>query len=51
MLQDGDGVAVDYGLTLFPETYVIDREGRIVAYMPGPITSLQQLQQMVAEAR
>lgn len=50
MLRSGDGVAIDYGVTAFPETYVIDREGRIVAYFPGAISSLQQLQQMVAEA-
>lgn len=51
MLQAGDGVAIDYGVTRFPETFVIDPQGRIVAYFPGPVSSLQQLQQMVAEAR
>lgn len=50
-LMQGDGVAIDYGVTAFPETFVIDPQGRIVAFFPGALTSLQQLQQMVAEAR
>jgi cytochrome c biogenesis protein CcmG/thiol:disulfide interchange protein DsbE len=39
MLQDGSGdVTGSYGITQVPETYVLDRDGRIVAHMAGPIT-------------
>jgi cytochrome c biogenesis protein CcmG/thiol:disulfide interchange protein DsbE len=48
---DRDGIAVDYGLSGVPETFIIDAEGRIVAKLPGPVTSLEQLRGMVAEAR
>jgi cytochrome c biogenesis protein CcmG/thiol:disulfide interchange protein DsbE len=38
MLQDGDGsVTGTYGISQVPETYVIDRAGRIVAHLAGPI--------------
>lgn len=50
--EDPDGaIAVDYGLTGVPETFVIDANGKIVARLPGPITSLQQLRDMIAAAR
>lgn len=39
MLQDGSGdVTGRYGITQVPETYVVDRSGRIVAHIAGPIT-------------
>lgn len=50
--RDANGdVAIDYGLSGVPETFVIDAEGKIVARLPGPITSVDQLQEMVAVAR
>lgn len=40
MLQDGSGsVTGSYGISQVPETYIIDREGRIVAHIDGPITA------------
>jgi cytochrome c biogenesis protein CcmG, thiol:disulfide interchange protein DsbE len=40
MLHDHDGdVAADYGVLGFPETFVIDRQGRIVAVQRGPVDS------------
>jgi cytochrome c biogenesis protein CcmG/thiol:disulfide interchange protein DsbE len=39
MLQDGSGnVTGRYGITQVPETYIVDRAGRIVAHIAGPIT-------------
>jgi cytochrome c biogenesis protein CcmG/thiol:disulfide interchange protein DsbE len=39
MLQDGSGsVTGSYGISQVPETYVLDRQGRIVAHLAGPIT-------------
>jgi cytochrome c biogenesis protein CcmG, thiol:disulfide interchange protein DsbE len=39
MLQDGSGnVTGRYGISQVPETYVLDREGRVVAHLRGPIT-------------
>ena len=39
MVQDGSGdVTGSYGITQVPETYVLDRQGRIVAHLAGPIT-------------
>jgi cytochrome c biogenesis protein CcmG, thiol:disulfide interchange protein DsbE len=36
---DGPGKLVDaYGLTGFPETYFLDREGRVVHLVTGPVT-------------
>ncbi len=50
--HDSNGeVAIDYGVSGVPETFVIDAEGRIVARMPGEVRSLEQLRGMVAEAR
>ncbi len=46
-----DRIGVDYGVSGVPETFVVDAEGNLVAHLPGPVTSLQQLQDMVAEAR
>jgi cytochrome c biogenesis protein CcmG, thiol:disulfide interchange protein DsbE len=41
MLDDGSGnVTHDkYGITQVPETYVVGRDGRIVAHLAGPITN------------
>ncbi len=49
--DDSGEVAVDYGVSGVPETFVIDAEGRIVVRFPGEVTSLEQLRGMVAEAR
>lgn len=49
--QDDGSIAIDYGVTGVPETFVIDAEGTIVARLPGPITSIQQLRDMIAAAR
>jgi cytochrome c biogenesis protein CcmG/thiol:disulfide interchange protein DsbE len=39
MLQDGSGkVTGSYGISQVPETYVLDRQGRVVAHLAGPIT-------------
>ena len=38
MLKDKDGeVMADYGVAQLPETFVLDREGRIVAVRRGPV--------------
>ena len=38
IVQDGSGsVGSSYGITGVPETYVIDRRGRVVAHLTGPI--------------
>ncbi len=40
MVQDGSGaVGGSYGITGVPETYVLDRRGRIVAHLVGPINA------------
>jgi len=39
MLQDGSGrVTGRYGIDQVPETYVLNRQGRVVAHLAGPIT-------------
>ena len=39
MLQDGSGnVTSRYGISQVPETYVLNRQGRVVAHLAGPIT-------------
>jgi cytochrome c biogenesis protein CcmG/thiol:disulfide interchange protein DsbE len=39
MLRDGDGSTREpFGILGFPETFVIDREGRIAAIQRGPVT-------------
>ena len=39
MLEDGSGrVTGRYGISQVPETYVVSRQGKIVAHLPGPIT-------------
>jgi thiol-disulfide isomerase/thioredoxin len=49
--QDSGSVAVDYALTGVPETFVVDAEGKIAARLPGPVTTVQQLDEMIAAAR
>ena len=40
MLEDGSGrVTGSYGISQVPETYVLNREGRVVAHLAGPITA------------
>lgn len=40
MLEDGSGnVSGSYGISQVPETYVLSRQGRVVAHLAGPITS------------
>ncbi|HWP29539.1 MAG TPA: TlpA disulfide reductase family protein, partial [Chloroflexota bacterium] len=34
----GDGAAIDFGVTGLPETFFVDREGRLVRKFIGPIT-------------
>jgi cytochrome c biogenesis protein CcmG/thiol:disulfide interchange protein DsbE len=39
MLQDGSGnVTNRYGISQVPETYVLDRQGKVVAHLRGPIS-------------
>lgn len=39
MLQDGSGsVTGSYGISQVPETYVVSRQGRVVAHFAGPLT-------------
>lgn len=48
---DGPGKLADqYGLTGFPETFVIDREGRIVEHVVGPVESAEQIQAAIERA-
>jgi cytochrome c biogenesis protein CcmG/thiol:disulfide interchange protein DsbE len=40
MLDDGSGrVTGRYGISQVPETYVLSRQGRVVAHLAGPITN------------
>jgi cytochrome c biogenesis protein CcmG, thiol:disulfide interchange protein DsbE len=48
---DGPGKLADqYGLTGFPETFVIDREGKIVEHVVGPVESAQQIHDAIEKA-
>jgi hypothetical protein len=39
MLEDGSGLVTGkYGISQVPETYVLSRQGRVVAHLAGPIT-------------
>ena len=41
-VRDGAGSTYDgYGLTGVPETYFVDREGRIIAHVPGQLSGKQ----------
>ncbi|HUG15989.1 MAG TPA: TlpA disulfide reductase family protein [Thermomicrobiales bacterium] len=51
-VHDADGrIGIGYGVTGVPETFVVNADGRIVVRLPGPVTSMEQLRDMVAEAR
>jgi cytochrome c biogenesis protein CcmG/thiol:disulfide interchange protein DsbE len=40
MLQDGSGnVTGRYGVSQVPETYVLSRQGKVVAHLAGPLTA------------
>jgi cytochrome c biogenesis protein CcmG, thiol:disulfide interchange protein DsbE len=48
---DGPGKLADqYGLTGFPETFVIDRRGRIVEHLVGPVENAQQIDDAIEKA-
>jgi cytochrome c biogenesis protein CcmG, thiol:disulfide interchange protein DsbE len=50
-VRDGDGSTYDeYGLTGVPETYFVDRRGRAVAHVPGPVDA-DDLRAGIAAAR
>lgn len=49
--DQGERIGVDFGVSGVPETFVVDPEGNLVAHLPGAVKSLQQLQDMVDEAR
>ena len=54
MLKDGSGNVTDrYGISQVPETYVLNRHGRVVAHLRGPITDpgfADQFQNAIAKA-
>jgi len=54
MLADGSGsVTGRYGISQVPETYVLNRQGRVVAHLRGPITDpgfADQFQSAIAKA-
>lgn len=54
MLEDGSGnVTSQYGISQVPETYVLNRTGRVVAHLRGPITDpgfAEQFQNAIAKA-
>lgn len=45
-----DTLETPYGLTGFPETYFVDRQGRLVAHIPGPVDELADLEPGIAAA-
>ncbi|MDW8058516.1 MAG: TlpA disulfide reductase family protein [Thermomicrobium sp.] len=42
-------VTIDYGVSGVPETFVIDRDGRLLGKYTGPVKSVEQLAQLVTE--
>lgn len=50
LLDPAGQLAVDLGLTGIPETYFVNREGKLVRRWIGPITD-EQLRSLVAELR
>ena len=54
MLEDGSGnVTGRYGISQVPETYVVNRQGRVVAHLRGPITDpgfAEKFQTAIAKA-
>ena len=47
--DDGSEVSRAYGVSAFPETFVLDAEGRAVAWFPGEVTA-KGLREAVAKA-
>lgn len=48
-VRDGnDEVKGDYGATAFPETFIIDREGRVAWLLRGPLTDDAELENVSA---
>jgi len=41
---DQGSIAIDYGVTGIPETYIIDRAGQVAAKFVGPVTTTQLTQ-------
>jgi cytochrome c biogenesis protein CcmG/thiol:disulfide interchange protein DsbE len=48
LAHDNKDVNDDWGVTGFPETFVLDREGRAVAHWEGPIVSDQDVAELRA---
>jgi len=51
LLDPGSRTAVDYALTGVPETYIIDRQGKVVFHRAQPITDLAEFIQLIEAAR
>lgn len=50
-VYDGPGKLTEaYGLTGFPETFFLDREGNIVEHVPGPLSDAAQIEAAIAKA-
>ena len=50
-VYDGPGKLTDsYGLTGFPETFFLDRNGKIVEHVPGPLSDESQIDAAIAKA-
>ena len=45
-----DTLETRFGLTGLPETYFVDRQGRLVAHIPGPVDELSDLEPAIAKA-
>lgn len=48
--DDGGDVARDWGVSAFPETFVLDAQGRAVAWFPGEVTAAG-LREAIAKAQ
>jgi hypothetical protein len=46
---NNSSTAIAYGVTAFPETFFIDKNGIVVAHMISPFTSVQSFQQELAK--
>ena len=51
LAHDNEDVNDDWGVTGFPETFVLDREGRAIAHWEGPITSDEDVAELRAAIR
>ena len=47
--DDGGEAGRDYGVSAFPETFVLDAQGRAVAWFPGEVTA-EGLREAIAKA-